>query len=643
MRRWLATGLLFCATFFMQQAHAENEVQVLCYHDVVKDIYARPDSLSVDLTQLVTQFSWMRENGYHPVSVSDVIAAREGKKPLPEKAVLLTFDDGYVSFYEKIYPLLKEFQYPAVLALVGEWMDAPLDAKVIYDDKPTPRSAFVTWEQVRIMHASGLVEMASHTYALHKGLVANPQGNAQPAAVSRLYDKASVSYESDEAYLTRIRTDLARNSALMEKEIGVRPRTVVWPYGRDNGLLRQVAESLGMPIGMTLEDSRYDSSKTLSAIPRRLVILNPLLAEYTYLLRDPGSAGISRVMHVDLDYVYDANPEQQDKNLSALLERINQMGANTVYLQAFADNKGDGNARALYFPNRHMPVRADLFNRVAWQIYRRTGAKVYAWMPVLAFTLPKQHPAAALATVASKKEGSHAYKRLSLFSPEARRVIADIYEDLGKNAYLDGVLFHDDAVLTDYEDASPQALAYYAKQWNLPDNIAAIRADPKHMAKWTEQKTKALNSFTLELADGVRKYRPHIKTARNLYARTVLEPEAEAWFAQSLPSFLATYDWVAVMAMPYMEKAAQPQKWLDQLVQTVAKTPGALKKTVFELQSVDWEKQSPIAAETLRDQMQRLQLSGALNFGYYPDDFVQGLPAASIVAPAFSLREHPRP
>ena len=45
----------------------------------------------------------------------------------------------------------------------------------------------------------------------------------------------------------------------------------------------------------------------------------------------------------------------------------------------------DGVAEALYFPKRHLPMRADLFNRVAWQLMARAGVKVFAWMPVLAF------------------------------------------------------------------------------------------------------------------------------------------------------------------------------------------------------------------------------------------------------------------
>ncbi|MGB9149966.1 MAG: poly-beta-1,6-N-acetyl-D-glucosamine N-deacetylase PgaB [Burkholderiales bacterium] len=643
MRAWVILTLLCLAAAFSAPARAANEVQVLCYHDVVDDLYARPDSHSVQLTQLVTQFSWMRENGYQPVSLADVVAAREGKKTLPAKAVLLTFDDGYASFYEKVYPLLREFNYPAVLALVGEWMDAPLDGQVVYDAKPVPRSMFVTWDQVRKVQSSGLVEIASHSYALHKGIPANPQGNTQPAAVSRIFEKASATYESDAAYTARIRTDLARNSALIEKETGVRPRAVVWPYGRHNLELSQVAESLGMPIGMTLQDNRLDQSKSISAIPRRLLLLNPLLPEFAYTLRDTANVNVARVMHVDLDYIYDANSEQQDRNLSALLERINAMGVNTVYLQAFVDKDSHGHAQSLYFPNRHLPVRADLFNRVAWQIGRRTSAKVYAWLPVLAFELPAQHPAAAMLVRASTNGGKNAYRRLTPFSPLTRNVIGEIYEDLAKNVHVDGILFHDDAVLTDFEDSSGPALEHYAKKWNLPNSIDAIRADPKLMAQWTALKTAELNSFTLELADRVKKYRPNIKTARNLYARVVTEPESEAWFAQSLPTFLQTYDWVAVMAMPYMEKAADADQWLDNLVRIIGKIPGALDKTVFELQSVDWDKNLPVPSNKLHAQMRQLQLSGARNFGYYPDDFINSLPDVGTIAPALSLREYPRP
>ena len=66
-----------------------------------------------------------------------------------------------------------------------------------------------------------------------------------------------------------------------------------------------------------------------------------------------------------------------------------------------------------------------------------------------------------------------------------------LYEDLARNAPFAGLLFHDDALLSDFEDASAPALAAYARA-GLPDSIAAIRADPEAMRRWTRFKTDAL-------------------------------------------------------------------------------------------------------------------------------------------------------
>ena len=69
---------------------------------------------------------------------------------------------------------------------------------------------------------------------------------------------------------------------------------------------------------------------------------------------------------------------------------------NTVYLQAFSDPDGNGSADAVYFPCRRLPMRADLFNRVAWQIRTRTQVRrLYAWMPALAWELPAGDPGRA--------------------------------------------------------------------------------------------------------------------------------------------------------------------------------------------------------------------------------------------------------
>lgn len=353
---------------------------------------------------------------------------------------------------------------------------------------------------------------------------------------------------------------------------------------------------------------------------------------------------VQRVVQVDMDYIYDADPRQQEANLGRLIERIKDLAPKVVYLQAFADPKGDGAVDSVYFPNRHMPMRADLFSRVAWQLKTRAKVEVYAWLPVLAFKLPEKNPASThlVQAVPGAPEKQKAGKppRLSPFDPEARRMIRDIYEDLAKYAIFDGILFHDDAVLDDYEDASPAALKAY-EAMGLPGDINAIRRSPELMQKWTRGKTAALIAFTHELIGVVQGYQNgrDMLTARNIFASPILDPDAEKWTAQNYDDFLQAYDYVALEAMPYMENARDPKDWMAKLVAAVGKHRDGLRKTIFELQAVDWrERDKPVPTPELRDQMRRLRAAGALNYGYYPDDFIAGRPDTEVLRDVMSMK-----
>lgn len=641
-RHLIALFLLIAVPAYAGTYPDSGNFQVLCYHDVRDDPRDEPDRYTVSTSQLIQHFSWLKENGYTVIRIDDILAARRGETPLPPKAILLTFDDGYKSFRTRVFPLLKTFGYPAVLALVGNWLDVPAGKPVPYDGRGYKREDFLSWEDLREMSASGLVEIASHSYDLHRGVAANPQGNSLPAAITRIYNGGS--YEVESAYRQRIESDLLRNSELIEKHLGQRPRVMVWPYGRYNQPAVDAARRAGMPIALSLDDESANTpAVALDRVRRILVSHNPKVPELAASLRASGRAGPLRVMHIDLDYIHDANPAQQEENLSRLLDRVKAMGINTVYLQAYADPDGNGAADALYFPNRHLPMRSDLFSRVAWQLQSRAGVQVYAWMPLLAFELPVAH-ANRERTVKTLAPGKPGYPRLSPFDPNVRQTVREIYEDLSRHAIFQGLLFHDDATLSDYEDASPAALRHYAEQWQLPGDVAAIRVAPDRLKRWSRLKSDYLTAFSLELARLVRQNQPGLKTARNLYARVALEPASETWFAQSLPNFLASYDYTAIMAMPYMEEADEPAAWLKQLIATVAAQPGGLARSVFELQAVDWRQGNrPIPGDTLVGQMRLLQNLGAANFGYYPDNVFADQPPLATIRPYFSRRSFPLP
>jgi poly-beta-1,6-N-acetyl-D-glucosamine N-deacetylase len=158
------------------------------------------------------------------------------------------------------------------------------------------------------------------------------------------------------------------------------------------------------------------------------------------------------------------------------------------------------------------------------------------------------------------------------------------------------------------------------------------------------QRTQALIDFTHELSDRFRRWRPQIKTVRNIYTRPIFDPKAEAWFAQSLPAFLAGYDMTAIMAMPQLDKQSDRASWYRDLVAHVkAAGPTALDRSLFELATQDWRTEQPIPESDVAGRIELLEANGVRHVGYYPDDFIKNHPGLESIRPSISISDYPYP
>jgi len=623
-----------------------NEFTILSYHEIAQKGETLNSTYTVTPENFEEQIRFLIDNGYHFVSVDDILAYRKNKKPLLDKAVLLTFDDGYQSVYENAFPIIKKYKIPTVIALVGSWLKSK--ERVDFDGHMINRSKFLSQDEIKEMIESGLVEIASHTYALHKGILGNPQGNKLPAVKAREWLEDKQMYESERSYEKRVHDDLLQSTTFLKKYTEQRPRVIVWPYGYYNKKATKIAEKLGMFIGLTLDDGSNTKNTPLNALRRILVEGKMDIADLklAMAIRDANftdDARATKAAHIDLDYIYDEDPQQREKNLGALLDRINNLGINTVYLQAFGDPDANGAADFVYFANRHVPMRADFFSRVSWQIKTRTHvSRVYAWMPMIAWQLPAENPATKDMVVTLQVDPTHlnmGYIRLSPFSARAQKVIKEIYEDLAKSTFIDGILFHDDVTLSDYEDDSKVARAQY-KKWGLSQSVNEIRADKVQFAKWTKLKTEYLDNFAMELAQILRDEQPGIKTARNLYAQVALHENAQEWYAQSLSESIKKYDYTAIMAMPYMEQAENHIEFYDNIVKQVKEDECGLERTVMELQSVDWRKDSePISSKELSQTIEHLYNLGVHHIAYYPDNLYKNNPDVDVIREDFAKKD----
>jgi peptidoglycan/xylan/chitin deacetylase (PgdA/CDA1 family) len=384
MARLLLCFLLLCIGAPGAAAQpAGQRFVVISFHDVA-DRAEDLDFDAVSTGRLAQFFDWLKGTGWAAVTLDDLTAAHRGARPLPDKSIVITFDDGYRSLYTHVYPLLKVYHFPIVSALVGSWMEGPQDGTVLYGDYRVPRSNFITWAEAREMQASGLVEFASHSYDLHRVVQANPQGTTSPAAVTWRYDPKTNRYENDAQYASRIRADLVRARNLLQANLGRAPRAIVWPFGRYTGPGLDVAKQLGFSLSFTLEaEPAYTSD--LFAIHRYFPTRNPPIGEIAANLRfEPHRPETRRIACLRLDEMAAAgSAAAQDEMLGRIIEGLRTLGANTVMIHAYAALPSeDAPLGDVYFPTSLRPMRADLLSRVAWQLHKRADTEVYLHLPL---------------------------------------------------------------------------------------------------------------------------------------------------------------------------------------------------------------------------------------------------------------------
>lgn len=604
-------------------ATAMPQLTILAWHDVVDRDRLQPaarfDRTRITTEDLVAQFELLKALGYTPISLQHWIDARDGRRDLPERPVLLTFDDGYPSLWTKVFPLLSLYRWPAVAAIVGEWMEGAAAGAAA----PVPET--VGWDALRAMVATGLLEVASHTHGQHRGIVANPQGNEEPAATARRFDGRG--YEDDAAHAARLRADLERSAELIWQRLGVRPRAIVWPYGEYSDLAIDVAARAGYTVAMNLDAGANTHDRPLMRLRRALVEAAPALVDFARMLpttriEADAALGTLRALTVRLDDVADPDPQVQEARLSLLLERVKRLGVNVVNLDAYVDPGAGRAVAAVYFPNPVLPMRADLLNRVAWQLRTRVGVKVFAQMPLAGLALPCTQarsrrcadpggadPGGAAVPSAGAGEGGPASA-----DPDYRRELSALFDDLGRHAPVAGVVFCGRACGGRSADRSDPA---------QPHGHADLSDVP------------VVDALAVALSRRLQALRPQLLIARRADARSLVAPDGRV--RERISPLLADFDYVMLDSLPQPVATILPHRWIATLIQAIAREPGRLDRVVFDVDvprqplvasAIDGRDEAPLAAQAL---VRELLGSGARHVGLTGVALLDpGLPLADL-------------
>ncbi len=191
-------------------------------------------STNIRLDQFEAQLDHLQRAGYQILPLEDIVAALQGEKKLPPRAVALTIDDAYRSVYEQAFPRLRARGWPFTVFVATDPVDQGL-------------SAFMSWEQMREMQAAG-VGFANHSRD-HGHLIRLRAG------------------ESRAQWRARIRANLEHAQRRLEEELGRIPRLFAYPYGEYDTALAALVRELGY-VAFGQQSGAVGPLSDLRALPR---------------------------------------------------------------------------------------------------------------------------------------------------------------------------------------------------------------------------------------------------------------------------------------------------------------------------------------------------------------------------------------
>lgn len=210
-------------------------VPVIMYHSILED-ESLQGKYVISPKQLEDDLLYLSENGYTSITVSDLISYVENGVPLPEKPVMLTFDDGYYNNYLYAYPLMKKYGFKMVLSVIGKYTEDYSQTNEV-----NAYYSHCTWDQLREMENSGFVEVQNHSYNMHT------------------YDKGrngtkKNSWESLDNYREILSGDIMKCQSGLIENSGITPKAFIYPYGAISAESVDIIKSLGFKATFSCEE-----------------------------------------------------------------------------------------------------------------------------------------------------------------------------------------------------------------------------------------------------------------------------------------------------------------------------------------------------------------------------------------------------
>lgn len=210
------------------------EVPIIMYHSILKDS-SRSNKYTVTPAVLEEDLKYIKDKGYTTVTIADLISYVYNDTPLPEKPIVLTFDDGHYNNYGYLFPLLEKYDMKAVISIVGSYTD-----KFTETDEANLNYSYLRWKDIKELMDTGRIEFQNHTYSLHSN-------------TGKRNGTKKIKGETDEHYKNVLEEDILKLQQEFKENTNYIPQCFTYPFGGISNASLDIIKELGFKASLSCE------------------------------------------------------------------------------------------------------------------------------------------------------------------------------------------------------------------------------------------------------------------------------------------------------------------------------------------------------------------------------------------------------